>query len=392
MRKNLSIILPVLALAVSCAAQTIIQPPDCSSASLKATPGKRSPSVVDPGCPPVPGPGPVTGLGTTGIVPVFKTPATLGDSVISQSASGRIGVGGPNTGTATLAVTGGIAATGAITAAGAATAATVTAGTITATGALNANTVASTGGVTGSDFTATGAVKAVNVTASGNVTGNTVSAAGSITGSSLTASGNITTASGSVSAFQYNIGSERVLSTSGNANTFAGVGAGRTNGGINNSYFGSNAGELGFVGSGNSAVGAEAGLSNGFNENSFFGHAAGRDFSGGNNNTLLGTHTHATNGLQNATAIGSNASVTQSNTLVLGGVSGVNSGTSVDVGIGTTEPASRLTVAGGDIYVSNPGTGLILRTANPFICARLLVNAQGQVSTTSMQCPGATGQ
>jgi hypothetical protein len=388
MRKNLSVILPTFALATFCAAQTIGPPPDCSIASLKATSSKRSLAGVAPGCPPEP----ITGLGTAGVVPVFKAPATLGDSVISQSASGKIGVGGLNTGSAMLSVTGGIAATGALTVTGAATAGTVTAGAITATGALNANTVASTGSVTGSDFTATGAVKAASVTTSGNIAGNTVSATGNITASSLTASGNITTASGSVSALQYNVGSERVLSTLGNANTFAGVGAGRTNGGINNSYFGSNAGEFGFAGSGNSAVGAEAGLNNGFNENSFFGHAAGRDFSGGNNNTLLGAHTQATSGLQNATAIGSNASVTQSNTLVLGGVSGVNNGTSVDVGIGTTAPPSRLTVAGGDIYVANPGTGLILRTTNPFLCGRLVVSAQGQVSATMISCPGEVAQ
>src|SRR5512132_455045 len=49
----------------------------------------------------------------------------------------------------------------------------------------------------------------------------------------------------------------------------------------------------------------------------------------GNSNTLLGFSSQVTANLTNATAIGANASVTQSNSLVLGSINGVN-GASAD--------------------------------------------------------------
>jgi hypothetical protein len=67
----------------------------------------------------------------------------------------------------------------------------------------------------------------------------------------------------------------------------------------------------------------------------------------GSNNTSLGAYARPGTGtLTNSTAIGANAEVTVSNALVLGGITGVNSGTSVNVGIGTTAPAHLLDVAG----------------------------------------------
>jgi len=58
-----------------------------------------------------------------------------------------------------------------------------------------------------------------------------------------------------------------------------------------------------------------------------------------NDNTFIGRSANGKGGITNATAIGANASVTQSNSLVLG--NGVN------VGIGTTEPQAQLHVQGG---------------------------------------------
>jgi trimeric autotransporter adhesin len=64
-----------------------------------------------------------------------------------------------------------------------------------------------------------------------------------------------------------------------------------------------------------------------------------------NNNTAVGAGAAFSTGtLTNATAIGSNAEVAESNALVLGAITGVGSGTSVNVGIGTTTPAATLDV------------------------------------------------
>lgn len=380
--KKISNVYAVLAIATVCTAQSVVPPPpDCVASSSKST-GARSVNRASVVCPP--SLAPIIGIGTPGSIPVFTTSTNVGDSVISQSPTGGIGIGGANSGTSKLSVNGNITAIG-----------NVSAGAVIANGAVTASTVAATGTVTGSDITATGSVKANNLTATGNVAGANVTATGTVSANGVSASGNITTngltATGDISAFHYNIGGERVFSTPGAANTLVGAGAGKTNSGASNSYFGFNAGQFGLVGSGNSFFGAEAGSSNGFNENSFFGYAAGKDFSGGNRNTLLGAGTLATNGIQNATAVGSKAAVMQSNTVVLGAVDGLNGGTGVNVGIGTSQPATRLEVVGGDIFVASGGRGVILRTTSGFNCARLSVNDQGQLSAAVMTCPGSSG-
>ncbi len=65
----------------------------------------------------------------------------------------------------------------------------------------------------------------------------------------------------------------------------------------------------------------------------------------GDNNTLLGGQAKVNSGLSNATAIGFLAEATQSNSLVLGSINGVNFARSdTNVGIGTTTPRSVLEV------------------------------------------------
>ena len=62
-----------------------------------------------------------------------------------------------------------------------------------------------------------------------------------------------------------------------------------------------------------------------------------------NENSFLGYTANGAAGITNATAIGAKASVTQSNSLVLGSINGINSATaSVNVGIGTTAPGAPL--------------------------------------------------
>src|SRR4030095_1921834 len=87
--------------------------------------------------------------------------------------------------------------------------------------------------------------------------------------------------------------------------------------------------------------------------NSFFGSLAGGNNNTGSNNTAVGFRANvgAVN-LTNATAIGADATVTQSNSLILGSV---NNGSipGTNVGIGTTAPTARLHVKGNSLFEGN---------------------------------------
>src|SRR3989440_2417327 len=135
----------------------------------------------------------------------------------------------------------------------------------------------------------------------------------------------------------------------GSRNSFFGNNAGISNAtGFDNSFFGTYAGTLNKA-SDNTFFGSQAGfLNEGGTNNAFFGRKAGMTNVGGGNNTIIGANADVgTNNLTNATTIGANASVTQSNSLVLGSINGINGATAdTKVGIGTTAPTSKLTVAG----------------------------------------------
>ena len=171
-----------------------------------------------------------------------------------------------------------------------------------------------------------------------------------------------------LNAGQYNILGNQVLSTDAISwNLFAGVGAGQNNtAGCCNSFFGSISGDLN-TGAGNSFFGAAAGSNNqGGGSNTFVGYQAGSSATSGNGNTIIGYNAGWTNtsenyntfigyqanaiggfGITNATALGNQAVVTQSNSLVLGSINGVGAGNAdTNVGIGTTNPAARLQVKG----------------------------------------------
>ncbi len=153
--------------------------------------------------------------------------------------------------------------------------------------------------------------------------------------------------------------------TTGNSNSFFGFEAGRQNGiGNNNSFFGNRAGGNNFAGESNAFVGGFAGRLNstgssnsfvgasaGFNNTSgtsnlFAGASAGIINSTGNNNTLLGANANlGANDLDNAGAIGFGSLVTQSNSLILGGITGINGGSDTNVGLGTTAPLAKLHIS-----------------------------------------------
>jgi hypothetical protein len=218
---------------------------------------------------------------------------------------------------------------------------------------------------------------------------------------SFNINGSGTAASLSASAINavndYYINGVRTLHAAGSFNLFAGAGAGSalTNG-SSNSFFGSDSGSNNSTGSGNAFFGASTGASNksgsnnaffgvqsGFKNvsgfantfigeesgylnvsgsyNSFVGFLSGHDLDtdyntgigysagtvfAGTKNSFLGAFANpSVAGLTNATAIGYNAKVSQSNSIVLGNINdGQGSPPDTNVGIGTTAPAFRFTV------------------------------------------------
>ena len=163
---------------------------------------------------------------------------------------------------------------------------------------------------------------------------------------------------------QYDIGGTRILSNPGFENIFVGVHAGLNNTADENSFFGYQAGFKSTTGGENSFFGNKSGLQNKTgHENSFFGFQAGDGNISGGFNSFFGINAGHTNvsgdantaigngadvGLEflhNATAIGANAQVDQNDSLVLGGIKGINDALEdTKVGIGTTAPLATLHV------------------------------------------------
>lgn len=61
-------------------------------------------------------------------------------------------------------------------------------------------------------------------------------------------------------------------------------------------------------------------------------------------------------------------------------------GQNVGISTGVTPPSSRLQVAGGDVYVSDAGAGVILKSAGGN-CYRLGITNGGSATTTALACP-----
>jgi hypothetical protein len=342
-------------------------------------------------------------------------------------------------GVAPGAITGSYLADGAVTSGkivdGAVTSGKIADGAV-GTAKLADNSVGTTKIVDGSVSSAKIAVPLSLAGASPNFT---LSVANAGSGPALTAQGAINTST------QYNIGGARILSNLGSDNIFAGEDAGRdsstlvggqnaffgrsagrhTTNGHGNSFFGMSAGQQNTGGSGNSFFGTGSGINNTTGgSNSFVGIAAGRnnttgvenaffgistgwgnqtgngntfigsyaDFTPGsvnttgNNNILLGAYSDLSPNISNATAIGWRALVTQSNSLVLGSISGVNFGTDTNVGIGTPAPKTKLHLARGRIYVESNGQGLIMKSPNGS-CFELTVSDAGLLTILATTCP-----
>jgi hypothetical protein len=154
---------------------------------------------------------------------------------------------------------------------------------------------------------------------------------------------------------------EECVPNSGYANVFSGVLAGYSNtSGSWNVFSGGAAGKSNTEGYGNVFIGELAGAHNTTGRyNVFSGNYAGDSSTVENNNTLIGFNADldpgpdpVTSPITNATAIGASALVSQSNSMVLGSIEGVNFGSaSVNVGIGTTAPFAPLHVSRSDSTV-----------------------------------------
>lgn len=59
----------------------------------------------------------------------------------------------------------------------------------------------------------------------------------------------------------------------------------------------------------------------------------------------------------------------------------------LNVGIGTQSPTTKLHVAGGDMQTSDPGAGLIAKSPDGTICARIGIDNFGAIMTTPVSCP-----
>ena len=181
------------------------------------------------------------------------------------------------------------------------------------------------------------------------------------------------------------IGSWAGRNSSGRQNTFVGGGAGINNlSGYNNTFLGKSSGSNNTFGIQNTFLGSAAGSSNVDGRNNVFvGQSAGEGNTIGDENTLIGAFTDVGMPIVNATAIGSLAYVTQSNSIVLGRINGVN-GATVDtrVGIGTTAPTEKLDIV-GNIKVSGELNHTSTGASNLLPIAFGSISSAGAINTGS---------
>jgi Chaperone of endosialidase len=238
---------------------------------------------------------------------------------------------------------------------------------------LASNTCASGNALSGLPFVCSpfATLGANTFTNSQTVNGN-LTATGVVSGSSFQI-GSSLFAYGSLSAGNAFLGFAGNTTMTGGGNTASGFDAFLSNvTGVQNAAIGDYALAGNTTGSYNTAVGGGSlfsalGNNTTGSSNTGVGAAAGdtSDFSSmtGGDNAFLGANASASTGtLTNATAIGANSEVSESNAMVLGSIEGVNYATaSTNVGIGTTVPAAALHINGpaaappGSLPASNNG-------------------------------------
>ena len=184
-----------------------------------------------------------------------------------------------------------------------------------------------------------------------NTTGNSNTFNGEQTGNfNTTGSGN--TFNGAGAGFS---------NSGGNNNTFSGVTAGLSNSGSNNTFSGANAGQNNSTGSNNTFSGMNAGLSNGVESN----------------NTFIGQASNGAVGITNATALGAGASVTTSNTVVLGNACATKLTGPLNVPTGANAIAGTVTLAASSATV---GTTSVTATSVIIVSYKTLSGGNGFLS------------
>jgi len=342
-----------------------------------------------------------TGSGTSGYIPMWSAASTLADSVIYQTASStgtRVGFGTTSPGS-TIDVNGYATVRGGIQLQSSPGTASVreNSPTLDLIGStFNSSSSAAVPQrfrwqvlVSGNDTASPSASLVLGYgTTSASATGLSISPKGIITfapGQTFpgAAGGNSTT----INAASYDLGgalfafgsasqANAFLGFSGNSstasssiyNTGAGDGALHSlSTGQSNSSFGSGSLSKNTTGNSNTAVGFYAlDYNTSGSNNTAVGVEALEWGTAGSGNTAVGAQSgpsYSTSSLSNATAIGANATVSQSNSLVLGQTTAGSPGAShVNVGIGTATPATTMEISvsapsalGPTLTLTNPG-------------------------------------
>ncbi|MCW5909409.1 MAG: tail fiber domain-containing protein, partial [Chitinophagales bacterium] len=200
----------------------------------------------------------------------------------------------------------------------------------------------------------------------------------------------------------YNNGQTGGFFEPGKLNCFYGRSSGLENiAGSNNCYYGAYSGRQGALGNNNSFFGSNSGEYSVGSNNVFVGAHAGESNLTGDNNTLVGAFAQVgVYPLTNATAIGARAFVTQSNSLILGSVNGINGATAnTNIGIGTTAPAAKLHLLntsetiGGFFNSTFNGAGCISLAARAGDASVLNIGVFGQAApiATPLNIPTVLG-
>jgi trimeric autotransporter adhesin len=170
--------------------------------------------------------------------------------------------------------------------------------------------------------------------------------------------------------------------TGGSDNIFIGKNTGYyTSTGGNNSFLGNSAGQTNTIGLDNVFLGNNAGLLNlDGNRNAFVGLRAGQSNTSGSDNTFIGYSAQGAATILNATAIGSNAYVSTSNTVVLG----QNATTVVGQGLASGS-GLRLNINSGSAHTVTGGSNKVLSVDGSGNV--ILVQLSTGVSTLSAEQP-----
>jgi hypothetical protein len=168
-----------------------------------------------------------------------------------------------------------------------------------------------------------------------------------------------------------------------NSNTFVGVNAGGgTTTGVSNAFFGSGTGAGNTEGNSNSFFGFGAGFgATTGSGNAFFGHLAGTNNTTGNDNIFIGRNSGNPNTatqVDNSVAIGTNAKVATSNTIVLGNfahVAQIPGQLEVHGGTVMTFTSGFSGLLASNVVVRDLVSGPVLPSPSP-VCFRV-VNATG---------------